>query len=177
MEKKSRNGCLQVYTGDGKGKSTAAFGLALRAAGQGLKTVIIQFMKNGSHYGEIGALARLSPEIAVFSYGGEKCIRLGEETPEDAALARAALRKAGEAMLSGIDILILDELSVAVHFGLLKEAEVLELLAARPPHLEIVVTGRKAPQSVIGLADLVTEMKEVKHPHQKGVGARCGIEF
>jgi len=177
MGEEARKGCLQVYTGDGKGKSTAAFGLALRAAGRGLRTVIVQFMKKGGNYGEIGALARLSPEIAVFSYGGDKCIRLGEESAEDAALARAGLEKAREAMFSGIDILILDELSVALWFGLLKEEEALELLAARPPQLEVVVTGRKAPQSLIDLADLVTDMKEVKHPYQKGMGARPGIEF
>ncbi|MGI9951831.1 cob(I)yrinic acid a,c-diamide adenosyltransferase [Moorellaceae bacterium AZ2] len=170
-------GLVQVYTGDGKGKTTAAFGLALRAAGHGLKVVIVQFLKTPD-YGEHKAFVRLTPEIQVKAFGRRGFIRRQGIQPEDYELARAALSFAREVMLKReADILILDEVNVAVHFGLLPEEEVLDLLQRRPPEMEIVLTGRDAPEGIMAAADLVTEMRPIKHPYSKGIEARRGIEF
>lgn len=168
-------GYIQVYTGDGKGKTTAALGLALRAAGHGLRTYIGQFMK-GWPYGELEAL-RGFPHITIEQYGNFRCIRREEVTPEDVARARQGLERAREAMLSGqYDIVVLDEVNVAIWFGLLTVEEVLAFLDQRPDGVEVVMTGRRAPQELIDRADLVTEMREVKHYYQAGVPARTGIE-
>jgi len=169
-------GLVQVYTGDGKGKSTAAFGLALRACGYGLKVVIVQFMKTPD-YSEYLAFPRLAPEVEVKTFGRKGFIHRGGARPEDYEQARAALDYAREVMHSGrADILILDEINVAHFFGLLKEEEILALLAERPPQVEVVLTGRNAPPGVIAAADLVTEMRQVKHPYEKGINARQGID-
>ncbi|MBE3582447.1 MAG: cob(I)yrinic acid a,c-diamide adenosyltransferase [Thermoanaerobacteraceae bacterium] len=170
-------GLVQVYTGDGKGKTTAAFGLALRAAGHGLKVVIVQFLKTAD-YGEHKALARLTPEIQVKAFGRQGFVRRQGLQPEDYERAREALSFAREVMLKReADILILDEINVALHFGLLSEEEVLALLETRPPEMELVLTGRGAPERIVAVADLVTEMRPLKHPYSKGVKARKGIEF
>lgn len=170
-------GLVQVYTGEAKGKSTAAFGLALRAAGHGLKVLIIQFMKTPD-YGEHRSFRRLAPEIEVKTFGRKGFIHRGGARPEDYDQAAAALACAREAMLSGtVDILILDEINNALFFGLLKEKEVLGFLQERPPQVEVVLTGRNAPAGVIAAADLVTEMRQVKHPYEKGIKARQGIEY
>jgi len=167
-------GLVQVYTGDGKGKTTAALGLALRAAGWGLHTFIAQFMK-GQDYGERHSLLRLAPFIVCEQYGRAEFIR--QASAEDCALAQHGLQKADEAMRSGhYTIIILDEICVALHFGLLQLPEVLELIDRKPPDVELVLTGRRAPRELIERADLVTEMREVKHPYQRGIGARRGIE-
>jgi cob(I)alamin adenosyltransferase len=168
-------GYVQVYTGDGKGKTTAALGLALRASGHGLRTYVGQFMK-GQHYGELEALCD-HPGITIEQYGDVRCIRREEVTPEHVAQARRGLERAREAMLSGqYDIVVLDELNVAIWFGLLTVKEVLALLEQRPERVELILTGRRAPQELIERADLVTEMREVKHYYQQGVMARAGIE-
>lgn len=170
-------GLIQVYTGNAKGKSTAAFGLAVRAAGHGLKVHIVQFMKTGD-YGENKALARLAPEIEVRAFGRKGFVHRGGAGPQDYELARQALDYAREIMLSGrADILILDEINNALYFGLLPLHVVLEFLQAKPPQVELVLTGRNAPPEIIELADLVTEMVEVKHPYQQGIGSRAGIEY
>lgn len=170
-------GMVQVYTGAGKGKSTAAFGLALRAAGRGLKVVIIQFMKI-PEYGEHKALQRLAPDIEVRAFGLKGFIHHSGIRPEDYEQAAAALEYAREVMLSGrVDVLVLDEINVALYYGLLKEEEVLALLKRRPPQVEVILTGRNAPDSIIDFADLVTEMCQVKHPYEKGIKARKGIEY
>lgn len=170
-------GLVQVYTGDGKGKSTAAFGLALRAAGHGLKVVIIQFMKTPD-CGEHKALARLTPEIEIKTFGRRGFVYREGVSAEDYELARTGLAYAWEVMLNQrADILILDEINVALHYGLLPEREVLDLLHKRPPEIEIVLTGRYAPEAIKAAADLVTEMRPLKHPYAKGVEARRGIEF
>ncbi|MGB9661003.1 MAG: cob(I)yrinic acid a,c-diamide adenosyltransferase [Moorellaceae bacterium] len=170
-------GLVQVYTGDGKGKSTAAFGLALRAAGHGLKTVIIQFMKTPD-YGEHKALARLKPEIEIKTFGRRGFVYREGAKPEDYELARAGLEYAREVMdHREAHLLILDEINVALHYGLLPESEVLDLLHKRPPEIEVVLTGRYAPEAIKAAADLVTEMRPLKHPYEKGVEARQGIEF
>lgn len=170
-----RRGYVQLYTGDGKGKTTAALGLALRAAGHGMRTYIGQFMK-GQPYGELDAL-RDHPFITIEQYGDPRCIRREEVTPAHIAQAQRGLEKARAAMLSGqYDIVVLDEVNVALWFGLLDLQDVLALLDQRPENVEVVLTGRRAPAELIERADLVTEMREVKHYYQQGVLAREGIE-
>lgn len=172
-----KQGLVQVYTGEGKGKTTAALGLALRAAGHGLKVVIVQFMKT-PRYGEHRALQYLAPQVVVKAFGRPGFIHRGGAQPEDFEQAHKALSFARETMLKGeADVLILDEINNALHFGLLKEEEVLNFLKERPPKIEVVLTGRNAPLSIIEVADLVTEMRSIKHPYQKGIAARQGIEF
>ncbi|MBN1868469.1 cob(I)yrinic acid a,c-diamide adenosyltransferase [Candidatus Sumerlaeota bacterium] len=166
---------VQVYTGDGKGKTTAAMGLALRAAGSGLSVCIVQFAK-GRPSGEIEALARFEDRIAVRRFGSDRFIR-GKPTPEDAAQARAGLAAAREAMLSReYSIVILDEILVAAHFRLLAVEDVTALIDARPDDVELVLTGRNADPRIVERADLVTEMRAVKHYFDRGVQARPGIE-
>jgi len=174
-------GYVQVYTGDGKGKTTSALGLALRASGHGMRTYIGQFMK-GQHYGELDAL-RDNPCITIEQYGDVRCIRREEIAPQHVAQAHRGLERAREAMLGlGLvpedqyDIMVLDEVNVAIWFGLLSVEEVLAFLDERPGHVEVILTGRRAPQELIARADLVTEMREVKHYYQQGVSARKGIE-
>jgi len=168
-------GRVQLYTGDGKGKTTAALGLALRAAGRGLHTYIGQFMK-GQQYGELEAL-RDHPYITIEQYGSPRCIHREEVTPQHIAEAQKGLQRAREVMLSGeYDIIVLDEVNVAIWFGVLSTEDVLVFLEERPEHVEIVLTGRRAPEALIDRADLVTEMREVKHYYQQGVTARPGIE-
>jgi cob(I)alamin adenosyltransferase len=174
-DKPLSRGYVQVYTGDGKGKTTAALGLALRASGHGLRTYIGQFMK-GQHYGELDAL-RDHPLITIEQYGDVRCIRRDEVTSEHVAQAHRGLERVREAMRSGqYDIVVLDEVNVTIWFGLLAVEEVLALLDERPEHVEVILTGRRAPRELIERADLVTEMREVKHYYQQGVMAREGIE-
>jgi cob(I)alamin adenosyltransferase len=173
-----KQGLIQVYTGNGKGKSTAAFGLAVRATGHGLKVQIIQFLKTGTQYGETITLKKLSPDIEICSFGREGFIKRGSAQPEDYALAKKALDFAKEVMLLGEkDILILDEINNAIYFELLTVEEVLELLKLKPPALEVVLTGRNVSAEIIEMAHLVTECKEIKHPCQLGIGSRLGIEY
>lgn len=168
-------GYVQVYTGDGKGKTTAALGMALRACGHGMRTYVGQFMK-GQFYGELEAL-RGHPCITMEQYGDVRCIHRDEVTPDHVAQARRGLERAREAMLSNeYDIVVLDEVNVAIWFGLLIVEEVLKFLDQRPENVEVVLTGRRAPRELIERADLVTEMREVKHYYQQGVLARNGIE-
>jgi len=170
-------GLVQVYTGDGKGKTTAALGLALRAAGWSMRTYIGQFLK-GRHYGELESIKRLAPYITLEQYGLDAWVHVDRVTPEHQAAAQAGLAKARQALLSGeYDIVILDEVNTALFFGVLTEEEVLELIDARPPNVELILTGRRAPQAIMDRADLVTEMREVRHPYSRGFQARQGIEF
>jgi len=173
--KKLSKGYVQVYTGDGKGKTTAALGLALRASGHGMHTYVGQFMK-GQTYGELDAL-RDNSYITIEQYGDVRCIRREEVTPEHVAQAHRGLERALEAMLSGqYAIVVLDEVNVSIWFGLLTVEEVLAFLDQRPDDVEVILTGRRAPQELIDRADLVTEMREVKHYYEQGVTARKGIE-
>ena len=166
-----------MYTGDGKGKTTAALGLALRAAGSGLKTYIGQFMK-GSDYGELKAVQALGEHIHIEQYGGASCIRWQEQpAQEEVARAQAGLDRARQAMLSGdYDIVVLDEINMAVHFRLLSIDDLMGLIEVKPSKVELICTGRKAPKELIERADLVSEIREVKHYYQQGVDARTGIE-
>lgn len=170
-------GLIQVYTGDGKGKTTAALGLALRAAGRGAKIAFVQFMKGSPVYGEIVSLALLAGVTHVRT-GRTQCIFKGDETEEDFAEARRGLKLAAEFMSSGeYDLVVLDEINVAVDFGLLTVEEVAAALDKKSEGTEVVLTGRRAPREFIDRAALVTEMREVKHPYRDGVQARAGVEF
>jgi len=167
-------GLVQVYTGDGKGKTTAALGLALRAAGWGLRVYICQFMK-GQDYGELHSLPLLSAFITCEQFGRVAFIR--QATPEDIKLARQGLAAAERALAGNqYNIVILDEIDTALHFKLLAITDVLHLIDNKPADTELVLNGRRAPQELLERADLVTEMREVKHPYQHGIGARKGIE-
>jgi len=172
----STRGYVHVYTGEGKGKTTAAFGLALRAAGHGKRVYIGQFMK-GRPYGEISALAD-HPLIVVEQFGDPERIARDAVEPRHRRNADQGLARALDALASkDNDVVVLDELDVAVWFGLLHERDCIALIDARPPHVELVITGRLAPRWLIDRADLVTEMREVKHYYRQGVQARAGIEF
>lgn len=167
-------GYVQVYTGDGKGKTTAALGLALRAAGAGLRIFIGQFVK-GMEYSELRALERFD-EIEVRRYGRD-CFIDREPEPEDIEAARAGLEDAREELISGRwDIVILDEANIATYFKLFPVEDLLALIEQKPADVELVITGRRADPRVIEAADLVTEMREVKHYYQQGVPCRKGIE-
>ncbi|HSA96432.1 MAG TPA: cob(I)yrinic acid a,c-diamide adenosyltransferase [Acidobacteriota bacterium] len=170
-------GYVEVYTGDGKGKTTAALGLALRAAGRGFRTYIAQFLK-AQPTGEIEAAKRLAPLVRIEQFGRPGFITVtAGPGDEDLERARTGLARALEAMLSGdYEIIVLDEINTAVHFEILSEKDVLDFLEKRPAAVELVLTGRYAPASFIEKADLVTEMKAVKHYFDRGVKAREGIE-
>ncbi len=168
--------CVQVYTGDGKGKTTAAFGLVVRASGHGMKSYVAQFMK-GQSYGELRALEN-NPHIIIEQFGDQQCIRRDQVTEQHKMQARHGLMKVREAMLTGgYNIIVLDEINVAVWFGLLAVQDLLDLLDDRPDSVELVFTGRRAPQQLLDRAHLVTEMKPVKHYYDEGLVARAGIEY
>ncbi len=169
-------GYLQVYTGNGKGKTTAALGLTLRAVGAGKKVFIAQFAK-GQIYSEIKAIENYLPGVTVRQYG-LKCFIHGKPKQADIDLARQGLREAAEAIASHqYDVIILDEANIAVFYNLFTAQELLEAIALRQPAAEVVVTGRYASDEIIAAADLVTEMREIKHYYQQGVMARIGIEY
>ncbi|AVX20383.1 cob(I)yrinic acid a,c-diamide adenosyltransferase [Carboxydocella sporoproducens DSM 16521] len=197
MRQRLTQGLIQVYTGNSKGKSTAAFGLALRAIGHGFKVYIIQFMKGSGYYGELATWHRLYPYIQFSQYGrgcpyshlirqgedscrgcGQCFVKKGEATAEDIRQAAMALEKTRKIMATDeFDIIILDEVLNAIYFELISTKEVLELINNKPPLVELVLTGRNAPPEIIAAAHLVTEMKEIKHPFQQGISARRGIEY
>lgn len=170
-------GFVQIYTGNGKGKTTAAIGQAVRAAGAGLKSYIVQFMKEYP-YSELNSLQHLSKWITIEQFcSDEFVIKREPPSKEEIEKAQRALRSASEKMLSGkFDLIILDEICVAIHFGLIKVEDVMPLINNKPENVELILTGRYCPQQFIDHADLVTEMKEVKHYYQKGILARKGIE-
>jgi cob(I)alamin adenosyltransferase len=170
-------GYIHVYTGNGKGKTSAALGLALRAAGHGLKTYFGQFLK-GQDYGELSAIQKLSPLITIEQFGRKGFIHVTENPDaEDIERARQGLRKCTKMMMSRkYQIIVLDEINVAVHFNLFAEKDILDFLDKKPEEMEVILTGRYAPESLIKRADLVTEMKEIKHYYKRGVQARQGIE-
>ncbi len=172
-----KRGLIQVYTGNGKGKTTAALGLALRASGHGFRVYIIQFMKGWPNYGELKAVEHL-PSVKLRQFGRAEFVDRDNPDPADVRMAHDALRHAAEVMARGeCDILILDEINVALDFGLITLDEVLRLLDAKPPTMELVLTGRNAHPELIRRADLVTEMLDIKHPYAEGVAARKGIEY
>ncbi|MFC2030605.1 cob(I)yrinic acid a,c-diamide adenosyltransferase [Chloroflexota bacterium] len=170
-------GLVQVYTGEGKGKTTAALGLALRAAGHGLCVEIVQFMKGWPGYGELKGVDWL-PSVTIHLFGRDGWVHPTEPDPEDRARAAEALAFARQVMVAGeVDILVLDEINVALDYGLFELESVLDLLDDRPPLVEIVLTGRSVHPEIARRADLVTEMHKVKHPFDGGIHGRQGIEF
>jgi cob(I)alamin adenosyltransferase len=170
-------GLIQVYTGGGKGKTTAAIGLALRAAGHGLLVHIIQFMKGWPHYGELIALQH-QPCITLVQFGRPEFVDPDHPDPVDIQRAHDAWEYSLDVLLHGdYDLVVLDEINVALDYGLVSLKQVLALLDAKPAHVELVLTGRGAHPQVVERANLVTEMRELKHPYAAGVGAREGIEY
>jgi cob(I)alamin adenosyltransferase len=168
-------GYIQVYTGNGKGKTTAALGLSIRAAGAGLKVFIAQFIKMGE-YSEINALKRFSDLITIEQYGLGRFIK-GKSSPEDIQAAVKGLERIEKIIaLRKYHVIILEEANVAVQCGLFSVEDLLKIIDKKPDDLEIVITGRNAMPEIIERADLVTEMKEIKHYYHKGVKARVGIE-
>ena len=168
-------GYVHVYTGNGKGKTTAALGLALRAAGAGMRVYIAQFVK-GMHYSELDALDRYADRITLKQYGRD-CFIEKEPEAEDIRAARQGLEEVKGILASGdYQMVVLDEANIATLYNLFSPDELIDLVRSKPESVELVITGRNADPKVVALADLVTEMKEVKHYFHRGVEARPGIE-
>jgi cob(I)alamin adenosyltransferase len=170
-------GLIQVYTGNGKGKTTAALGLALRAVGHGLKVLFIQFMKGNIDYGELESSKKLSPYLTIKQMGRETFVSKTNPDPIDIKLAQDGFALAKKAISNEeYSIVILDEINVAIDYGLIPLSDLLHLLDTKPKGIELILTGRNAKPEIIDKADLVTEMVERKHYYKKGVSARKGIE-
>ncbi len=173
-------GLVHLYTGNGKGKTTAALGLAMRALEHGLKVHVIQFLKGGTYTGELLAPKRFGDDFVIeqFGKGSEDEPRFSDFEPddEDRSRALAALRRARE-VLAQTDVLILDEANVAVNLGHLKKEELISLIDSKPENTELVITGRYAPKELYEYSDYVTEMKANKHPFDRGILGRTGIDF
>ena len=170
-------GYIQIYTGNGKGKTTAALGLAFRAMGRGLKTYFGQFIK-GQKYGEIEAARGSDGMSTLEQYGRDTFLHASKKhSLKDREMVQEGLSRARNAMLSGnYDIVVLDEIITSLHFKLISLEELLRFIAGKPSNVELVLTGRHAPQKLLDTADLVTRMSEIKHYYKKGVSARNGIE-
>ncbi len=169
-------GYIQVYTGNGKGKTTAAFGLALRAIGAGKKVFFAQFVK-GKTYSEIEAVQKFLPQIVVKQYG-LRCFIYEEPTQKDIDVAQTGLKEVAEIIqFQKYDLVVLDEANIALFYKLFSVETLIEILQSKPQETEIIITGRYAPQEIIEIADLVTEMKEIKHYYSDGIEARKGIEY
>jgi len=169
-------GFIQVFTGNGKGKTTAALGLALRAFGAGRKVFIAQFIK-GMPYSEIEAINKFLPGISIKQYGLD-CFIIKNPTDKDVKAARFGLSEVSKIITSGdFDLVVLDEACIAIHYNLFTIHELIRIIKGKPEAVEVVITGRYAPAELIEFADLVTEMNEVKHYYNLGVKARKGIEF
>lgn len=182
MDKKIqiRHGLVAVYTGEGKGKTTAALGTVVRAVGYGLRVYMLQFIKGSWHYGELDGAKLLAPyfELERMGKGFYKILDDNLPEAEHRAAALASADRAIAVLQSGeYDMIILDEINVAMMTGLLSVEKVLEIIAAKPATCHLILTGRGAPQAVIDAADLVTEMKEIKHPYQQGKLAQKGFDF
>ena len=170
-------GLVQIFTGDGKGKTSAAIGAVIRALGHGWKVYIVSFMKGDYPYGERSILSQL-PNVTLESFGSEEFVDPANIKPEEKEQAQKALAAARQAMLEGeYDLVVLDEVNIAVAFGLLELDEVLKLLDEKPEDVELILTGRRADSRLVRSADLVTEMLKIKHPYDEGVAARGGVEY
>ncbi|HUQ50360.1 MAG TPA: cob(I)yrinic acid a,c-diamide adenosyltransferase [Terriglobales bacterium] len=177
--KELRRGLIIVNTGPGKGKTTAAMGTAFRAVGNGMKVLMLQFLKGSWHYGELDA-AKAFGESFVMKQMGRGFVKVGgaETDPEDIKMVEAAWQEASEAILSGKwDLIVLDEINYAISYGMLDPAKVVETLKQKPEMVHVILTGRNAHASIVEIADTVTEMKQVKHAYEKGVLAQRGIEY
>ena len=176
----SKNGLTIVYTGKGKGKTTAALGIALRATSYKKKICMIQFIKGSWHYGEMESSKRLEPEFEMVAIGKGFVGIIDDKSPKEdhQEIAKEAIRISNEKIQSGkYDIVILDEINYAVNLNLISLDDVLDLIKSKPENVDLVLTGNYAKEEVIEAADLVTEMKEIKHPFQKGIKAKEGIDF
>ena len=173
-----QKGLVEVYTGNGKGKTTSAFGLVLRALGRGKRVIIFQFIKSSDFpSGEVIALKKAFPEVEIIQGGSGRFIK-GSPTEEDISMAKNLYKKVVQSASSGeYDIVIVDEIFPAYNVGLITLEEILELIEKKDDNTELVLTGRGAPEEVISLSHLVTEMREIKHPYKEGVKARMGIEY
>ena len=175
----ARRGLIIVNTGPGKGKTTAAMGTALRAVGNGLRVLMLQFLKGSWHYGELDAVQAFGDKF-VMKQMGRGFVKVGgaETDPEDVKLVAAAWAEAEQAILSGEwDLVILDEINYAISYHMLDPEKVVALLKQKPEPVHVILTGRNAHPSIVEIADTVTEMREVKHAYQKGIMAQRGIEF
>jgi cob(I)alamin adenosyltransferase len=180
IESSSNDGIVIVYTGSGKGKTTASLGVGLRAIGHGLRVCMVQFIKGEWHYGELDSIKKLEPdfELIVAGKGFIGIIDDDHAFEEHVRAAKTALDIVEQKISLGtFDIIILDEINYAVHLGVLQLADVMKILQNRPKHLSLILTGNHACEEIITLADLVTEMKEIKHPYKKGIKAKMGIDF
>ncbi len=170
-------GLVELFTGNGKGKTSAALGVAIRALGHGLRVHIVYFMKGDYPYGEQKTLSQL-PGISFARFGQKEFVDPANVKPEEKEQAKQALEEARRAVLGGeYDLVVLDEVNVAAAWKLVDVEDVIELIKQKPEKVELVLTGRYADEKLIALADLVTEMKEIKHPYRKGISARKGIEY
>jgi len=170
-------GLVHVYTGDGKGKTTSALGLALRATGHGFKVLMVQFMKGDPSYGEVIAAGKIE-NFDIIQSGLPTFVKKGEPSKEDLRLAKIGFEKGYEAVTKKTyDIVILDEINVAVNYGLIPLDDVLNLIDNKSKDVELILTGRYAHKKIIEKADLVSEVKEIKHPFTKGIPARRGVDF
>ncbi len=177
IEAKSQKGLIIVITGDGKGKTTSAFGQVLRAVGQGYKVLILQFMK-GRKYGEFKAAKEYLPNVTIRLVGLDSFVMRDNPAPIDIEMAQKGFEVAKRAIKSGkYNMIILDEINVAMDFKLVDVNEVIEVIKNRPPGVDLILTGRNAPQQIIKIADTVSEVKEIKHHYAAGIKDRAGIEY
>jgi len=175
----SRKGLILINTGPGKGKTTAAMGTALRAVGNGVRVLMLQFLKGSWHYGELDAVTAFGSDF-VLKQMGRGFVKIGgaETDPEDIRMVEAAWAEAREAIYSGDwDMVVLDEINYAIGYGMLDPALVADALRGRPEMVHVILTGRNAHPLLIEMADTVTEMREIKHAYQKGILAQRGIEY
>jgi cob(I)alamin adenosyltransferase len=174
-----RKGLIMVNTGPGKGKTTAAMGTALRAVGNGMRVLMLQFIKGSWHYGELDAVKAFGDRW-VMKQMGRGFVKVGgaETDPEDVRLVQEAWAEAEKAILSGEwDLVVLDEINYAISYGMLDANKVVETLKRKPEMVHVILTGRNAHPAIVELADTVTEMRQVKHAYEKGVMAQRGIEY
>ncbi|MFL6473747.1 MAG: cob(I)yrinic acid a,c-diamide adenosyltransferase [Nitrososphaera sp.] len=176
----SENGLVIVYTGKGKGKTTAALGIVMRAVGHGYKVCMIQFIKGEWYYGELTSSKRLEPEFEMIAAGRGFVGIIDDDHPieDHQTAAKEAIAVAKQKISSGIyDIMILDEVNYAVKLNLISLQDILDLIASRPKKTSLILTGNYVPEAIMAAADLVTEMTEIKHPYQRGIKAMKGIDF
>ena len=174
-----KQGLVQVFTGDGKGKTSAALGIALRAIGWGLRVCIVEFIKGYEATGEIKIAERFAGQYEIRQFATDPTCYIDEAKAQQRKIeCEAAMAYAEEVVKSEeFDVVILDEINNAMGYSLIEVARVLELIRERPPHVELILTGRRAPQSIVDAADLVTEMRLIKHPFEKGIPARRGLDY
>ncbi len=176
----AKKGLIIVFTGPGKGKTTAALGTAFRAIGQGMKVLMVQFIKGSWHYGELDTCRMLGEDKITILPMGRGFVKVGVEKPdpEDVRMVEEAWQYASQAITGGeYDLVILDEVNYAISYRMLDPSNVVDTLKRKPEMVHVVLTGRNAHAAIVECADLVTEMREVKHPYQKGILAQRGIEY